>query len=153
VEALTVPLRLGSHLSQRAHRVTLGVQGVVIDETSRVLLVRHGYRPGWHFPGGGVERGEQIDRALSRELDEEAGVTIAKPPRLFGVYTNFETFPGDHVALFIVEHWQRYRIPKPNAEIIEQEFYALDDLPRSITAATSRRLDEIFRGTDRALAW
>jgi ADP-ribose pyrophosphatase YjhB (NUDIX family) len=148
-----LPLRLAPQLSRRADLVTLGVQGVVIDELSRVLLVRHGYRPGWHFPGGGVERGEKIDRALCRELDEESGVTISKPPRLFGIYTNFETFPGDHVTLFIVEHWRRNRIPKPNAEIIEQGFYALDNLPPTLTAATKRRLDEIFGDANRSLAW
>jgi ADP-ribose pyrophosphatase YjhB (NUDIX family) len=148
-----MPLRLAPQLSRRADLVTLGVQGVVIDEASRVLLVRHGYRPGWHFPGGGVERGEKIDRALSRELDEEAGVTISKPPRLFGIYTNFETFPGDHVTLFIIEHWLRDRIPTPNTEIIEQGFYALDNLPQTVTAATKRRLDEIFAGAERSPAW
>lgn len=145
--------RLGSHQSRRADHVTLGVQGVVIDETSRVLLVRHGYRPGWHFPGGGVERGEKIDCALSRELDEEVGVHLREPAQLFGIYTNFEAFPGDHIALFIVHHWQRDRVLRPNAEIIQQGFYALDDIPQNTTAGTKRRLDEIFGGTERVLAW
>lgn len=146
-------LRLASFLSKRADRITLGVQGLIVDDASRVLLVRHGYRPGWHFPGGGVERNETIDRALCRELDEEAGVTIVKPPKLFGMYTNFDVFPGDHVVLFIVEHWRQDAIPKPNAEIAEQGYFALNDLPAATTASTKRRLDEVFSGMQQTRFW
>ena len=146
-------LQLASFLSRRADLVTLGAQGVIVNEASGVLLVRHGYRPGWHFPGGGVERNEAIDHALRRELNEEAGVTLVEPARLFGIYTNFDVFPGDHVVLFIVDHWRQDRVPTPNAEIAEQQFFALDNLPEAITAATRRRLDEVFRGAERTSAW
>ena len=140
-------------LSYRAGLATLGVQGLVIDAEKRVLLVRHGYRPGWHFPGGGVERGEKIDTALSRELHEETGVIITAPARLFGIYTNCQQFPGDHVVLFVIEHWRQPRVPKPNAEIAEQRFTSLDDLPSTITPATRRRLDEVFTNTETVADW
>ena len=60
--------------------MTLGVRGVVIGGSDSVLLVRHGYVSGWHFPGGGVEVGETCVDALERELEEEAGVAIHGPP-------------------------------------------------------------------------
>lgn len=148
-----MPLRLGSLMSRRSNLVTFGAQAVVVNDASEVLLIRHGYRPGWHFPGGGVEHGETIDRALCRELHEETGVTVTKPARLFGIYTNFDVFPGDHVVLFIVEHWRQDNIPAANAEIAEQRFFALNNLPTTIGAATKRRLAEIFSGTDRVRAW
>jgi ADP-ribose pyrophosphatase YjhB (NUDIX family) len=137
----------------RADLITLGVQGVVIDKTSRILLVRHGYRPGWHFPGGGVERGEKIDHALCRELNEETGVIPTAPARLVAIYTNFDIFPGDHVVLFFIDQWRQDHIPAPNAEILEQRFFALDRLPKTTTTATKRRLGELFAGATRETTW
>jgi 8-oxo-dGTP pyrophosphatase MutT (NUDIX family) len=40
-----------------------------------LLLVRPSYRAGWHFPGGGVGRGETPEEAARRELAEEVGLT------------------------------------------------------------------------------
>jgi ADP-ribose pyrophosphatase YjhB (NUDIX family) len=62
--------------------MTLGAQGVIIDEQERVLLVRHSYRPGWFFPGGGVEWGETLEQAVARELEEEVGGMLTAPPTL-----------------------------------------------------------------------
>ena len=144
---------MSSLLASRTDLVTLGVQGVVLDETSRVLLVRHGYRPGWHFPGGGVEPGEKIEHTLARELLEEAGITVLGEARLFGIYSNFNAYPGDHIVLFVVDRWRSGPIPPPNREIIEQAYFLIDRLPGNIAPGAARRVDEIFRNAAPALAW
>jgi ADP-ribose pyrophosphatase YjhB (NUDIX family) len=133
--------------------LTMGVQGAVIDKDGRILLIRHTYRPGWHFPGGGVERMETVETALARELDEEACVAMHGKPELFGIYANFRLFPNDHVALFLVRDWQQARTPAPTFEIAEQGMFARDALPADINAPTARRIAEIFDGAPRAHDW
>jgi 8-oxo-dGTP pyrophosphatase MutT (NUDIX family) len=148
-----IVLRLLQRYWRLTRSLTMGVQGVVLDATGRVLLVRHGYRPGWHFPGGGVEKGESVLAALARELDEEVGVRLGEPPQLFGIYSHFDVFPGDHIALYVVRAWSRGRVPQPNAEIREHAFFALDALPEGTSAATRRRLAEVLAGAERSETW
>lgn len=133
--------------------LTLGAQGVVLDADNRILLIRHTYRPGWHFPGGGVERGETIEDALGRELLEEAGVTLTGPPELFGLYANHHLFPGDHIALFLVRAWRQQAVPSPNAEIAEQAMFPWDALPETISPPTRARILEIMGGEPRVPHW
>ncbi len=64
-------------------KITLGVSAVVTDARGRVLLVRHTYRqPAWDLPSGLVERGEQPDAAVARELQEELGLVATVGPLL-----------------------------------------------------------------------
>ena len=133
--------------------LTMGSQGLVIAPDRRVLLVRHTYRSGWHFPGGGVEKGETIHSALARELREEAGVTFSDAPELFGVYANFHAFPCDHIAFFVVRDWEQKESFRPSAEIAECRRFAIDDLPNDTVEPVRRRLTEVLEGVQRSEFW
>ena len=133
--------------------LTLGAQGVVVDDEDRVLLVRHGYRPGWFFPGGGVEWNETIETALQRELEEEVGVQLTEPAQLHGIFGNFTSFPGDHIALFVVRQWRRNENYRKLGEIAETGMFARKDLPRETDAGTRNRLAEIFDRSPISQMW
>lgn len=133
--------------------MTLGAQGVVIDEADRVLLVRHGYRPGWFFPGGGVEWGETLEDALLRELEEEVGVTLTGPPVLHGIFSNNANFPGDHIAVYLVREWSRAGEYRQKGEIAETGMFAADEVPALTDLGTRHRFAEIFDNAPLSARW
>ncbi len=132
---------------------TLGVRGVVVDEKGHVLLLKHTYTAGWHFPGGGVERLETCAWSLSRELKEEAGI-IAAPEalELISVHANHAFFPNDHVLVYRVRTWTQGKSTQ-KGEIAEVRFVDPKSPPPDITKGTQNRLDEIFGGKPRSEHW
>jgi len=62
--------------------------GAIIVEGDRVLLVKRGHAPllgKWSIPGGVLEVGETLRKAVVREAREETGLTI-EPEELLGVF-------------------------------------------------------------------
>ena len=62
--------------------------GAIIIENDRVVLVRRGHPPlegKWSIPGGVLEIGETLRKAVVREAVEETGLTI-EPGELLGVF-------------------------------------------------------------------
>jgi ADP-ribose pyrophosphatase YjhB (NUDIX family) len=134
-----------AHLSFLITRpMTLGVRAVVIDGDDSVLLVRHSYVSGWHFPGGGVEVGETCMEALARELEEEAGVALMGPPLLHGVFLNARRSRRDHVAVYVVRTFRVLGERAPDWEIEEARFFPRSALPEGTTAGARATLAEIF---------
>jgi ADP-ribose pyrophosphatase YjhB (NUDIX family) len=67
----------------------IAVGAVIRMPDSRIVLVRRAIEPGygkWVFPGGYVDRGEEITLAAIREAREEAGLDI-RLDRLINIYS------------------------------------------------------------------
>jgi 8-oxo-dGTP pyrophosphatase MutT (NUDIX family) len=142
------------HLYWRFSRgLTLGVRGMVLDGDGRVFLIKHTYANGWHLPGGGVETGETVLTALTRELAEEGNIRLNGQPQLFSIYFNARVSRRDHVALYIVRDFHQDGVPEPNREIVEHGFFRIDALPEDTARGTRARLDEVFKGVSVSEQW
>ena len=136
-----------------ARPMTLGVRGIVLSADDEILLVRHGYLSGWHFPGGGVEAGETLVQSLTRELEEEARIVVEAPLILHGMFFNNQTSRRDHVAVYIVRNFQVLGERPPDWEIKEARFFRRSALPEGTTRATRARLAEIFDSASLSDRW
>jgi 8-oxo-dGTP pyrophosphatase MutT (NUDIX family) len=151
------PLLLAADKLRRAYwfvgrPISVGVLGIVVDESGRILLVKLTYRSGWYLPGGSVRRKEPLDEALRRELREEVGVEPTEPPRLHGLYWNFAESKSDYVAVFVVERWSRRAVR--SLEIAGDGFFPPHELPADTSPAARRRIVELTRGAkDVVAAW
>lgn len=133
--------------------LTLGVRVAVLDGDMRVLLVRHTYAPGWHFPGGAVDRRETLAAAALRELREEALLSALEEPAFHGIYLSLTENKSDHIGFFVVRRFEAVSGRARLLEIAEAAFFPVDDLPKGTTGGTRRRLAEILAGVPRSPNW
>lgn len=133
------------HLSFLLTRpLTMGVRVVVINEQDEIFLVRHGYVPGWHFPGGGVDAGETCVEAMARELAEESPLRAAGPAHLHGIFFNRGGSRRDHVAVYVLRDFTHGPARPADFEILEGRFFNRSALPEGVSGGTKRRIAEIF---------
>ena len=126
--------------------MTLGARVLATNDAGQVCLIRHTYTPGWHLPGGGVERGESCLQAAIKEAREEAGLLVEAPDMLLAsLHTNFLNMPGDHIAVYHARRWTS--VPTNNAlEIADCGWFSPDGLPEGTTRGTRNRIAE-WQGT------
>jgi 8-oxo-dGTP pyrophosphatase MutT (NUDIX family) len=130
-----------------ARGLTVGVRAVVLHRDGRVFLVQHGYGPGWHLPGGGVEVGETLMEALARELREEGNIEITGTPMLHGVFFHPIYSRRDHVVVYVVREFRQPAPPQANREIAAHGFFSPGALPHDATSGTRARIAEVLQGT------
>ena len=77
----------------------VAVGTIITAADSRLVLVRRAIEPGhglWVFPGGFVDRGEELEAAAVREAREECGLDV-RLDRLLNIYS----YPGAAVIIIV----------------------------------------------------
>ena len=113
---------------QRRFTATAGA--MIFDDQGRVLLLEHAFRSdsAWGLPGGFLNKGEQPEAALRRELREEIGIEIEDVEI---VLVRTLSIPGQ------IEIYFRARAigePEPcSFEIKGAGWFSIDDLPSELS--------------------
>jgi ADP-ribose pyrophosphatase YjhB (NUDIX family) len=103
----------------------------------RVVLVRRAIEPGygkWVFPGGYVDRGEEVTLAAVREAREEAGLEV-QLDRLVGIYS----YPGRAPVIIVYAATIIGGAMAIDDESLEIREFALDEIPWADLAFRSTR--------------
>lgn len=131
------------HGWRRWRKVDLAGCAVVISNlTGGVLLVRHSYGPKvWSLPGGGIDRGEDPEIAIRREVEEELGMTLGQVELL---EVAEERVSGSQHKAYLFASTSSGR-PKPDErEVIEARYFPSHSLPEPLGRITRARI-EIWR--------
>lgn len=135
---------------------TIGVRAVLLDQNDRIALVRHTYLDHWYLPGGGVKKGESIEQALFREIEEEVAVTEPIIERVLGVYYSRYEGKDDNIIVYAT----RARCERDSTlrradllEIADAQWFPLGSLPASTSPATARRIAEYRDGVTGSGTW
>lgn len=133
-------------LAESRFAVTAG--GVILDERGRVLLLNHVFRKGsgWGIPGGFINKGENPEDALRRELREEAGLELSALEIAFA-----RTLKRPQQVEIIFRARARAEEARPRSrEIRSARWFALDELPDELPRDQRRLIERALGGGTRA---
>jgi ADP-ribose pyrophosphatase YjhB (NUDIX family) len=126
-------------------RFRVAVAALVFDGRGRILLFKHTYRKlAWGIPVGGLEYGEQPEKAVIREFFEETGMTIEVEKLLLADGAKNDR----HVSLVYLCKLADGGF-RESYEVSEIKYFDVHDLPPMLFAEKEliKRIAELLRGT------
>ncbi len=131
-------------------RPVVGIAAVARSSDGRILLVRRADTGTWALPGGTLEWGEELRKALPREIAEETGAEFVRYGKVTGVYSRPDRDPRFHAVTICVtiEVAEPVKGPKNPLEIREARLFDLEDVPAELAMEMRDMLDDALAGGD-----
>jgi len=129
----------------------VAVGTIIADADGRILLVRRAIEPGygkWVFPGGYVDRGEQVLAAAQREAREECGLAV-RVEDLVDIYS----YSGRTPIIIVFAAALISGTVQVDDEGLEAQWFGPDEVPWSELAfrSTHEAIRDYFEGRRHAL--
>lgn len=129
----------------------VAVGTIISTGDSRIVLVRRAIEPGygkWVFPGGYVDRGEEVAAAAIREAKEEAGLDIRLDALL-----NIYSYAGRPLVVIVYAATALGGALCPDDECLEARLFSASEIPWDELAfqSTTEGLRDYLSGYGRKL--
>ena len=123
----------------------IAVNIAVIHEGKILLTKREDFET-WILPSGGVEEGESLAQAATRETKEETGVDV-ELTRLVGVYSRFGNWSSGYMVLFAAKPIGG-EMKCQAGETIAVEWFAFDEISGPLSPGYQRRINDAIEGAN-----
>ena len=125
---------------------TIGVFGVILDGSGRILLCHRRDYDFWNLPGGALESNEVPWEGVVREIKEETGLDV-EVARLIGVYSKPEV--DDLVFTFLCTVVGGVVTLNDEAKAIE--YFTFGDIPKNTAPKHLARIREVLENPNATL--
>lgn len=110
---------------------------------NQILLIKNITKKSWSLPGGEVEKGESLYKAIKRELKEELDIKNFTIDYLLGTYRQVTNSRRDSVYVFVAKV-ERKPLLHLEWEIDEARWFDLAHIPPSTNISVKKRISELL---------
>jgi ADP-ribose pyrophosphatase YjhB (NUDIX family) len=122
-------------------KFTASTAAMVFNDRGEVLLLKHAMRPfsAWGLPGGFIDRGEQPETAIRRELMEEAGIELTEL-QMYRVRTI-----RSHIEILYTAHSSGVA-EVSSREIVDLGWFRPDSFPEGLGYGQRELIEKVMAG-------
>ena len=133
----------------RPNVIRAGTAAAIFNERREVLLEKRSDNGFWGLPGGAVDIGESVAKAVVREVSEETGLLV-RIKRLVGLYSDpssytIASYPDGNVVHYVVACFECERLSgelQMSEESTDMRYFPTGALPENTLLSMRIRIQD-----------